>query len=276
MNPDSVPVINSLHATTPRPLWAVMIPTYNCADYLRLTLTSVLQQAPGPELMHIEVVDDCSPRDDPAAVVEELGRGRVQFYRQPQNVGAIANFNTCVQRSTGQLVHLLHGDDLAADGFYEQLGGPLLQNDDLGAACCRQIFIDEAGMPQVMTRLEQPEAGIWGNALAVLAVSNRIQPPAMVIKRSVYEALGGYNPALFHSADWEMWVRIAARYPIWFEPEALAHYRVHRASDTSRLVQTEANIQNRRACIAAFQAYLPPAAKNGSPEKPWATPLCTA
>ncbi len=56
-----------------RPLWSVMIPTYNCAKYLRETLLSVLAQDPGAEVMQIEVIDDCST-DNPAAVVEEVGR----------------------------------------------------------------------------------------------------------------------------------------------------------------------------------------------------------
>ena len=56
----------------PRPLLSVMIPTYNCANYLRETLTSVLTQDPGVELMQIEVVDDHSTKDDPEAVVREL------------------------------------------------------------------------------------------------------------------------------------------------------------------------------------------------------------
>jgi glycosyltransferase involved in cell wall biosynthesis len=43
---------------TPRPLWSVMIPTYNCANYLRETLASVLAQDPGFEIVQIEVVDD--------------------------------------------------------------------------------------------------------------------------------------------------------------------------------------------------------------------------
>src|SRR5277367_6513526 len=81
-----------------RPLWSVMIPTYNCAKYLRQTLESVLAQDPGPEQMQIEVVDDCSTKDDPEAVVRELGKDRVEFYRKPKNEGAIHNFNTCIQR----------------------------------------------------------------------------------------------------------------------------------------------------------------------------------
>ena len=75
-----------------RPLWSVMIPTYNCAQYLRETLASVLAQDPGPEIMQIELIDDHSTDDDPAAVVAELGQGRVGFYQQPKNVGVPKNF----------------------------------------------------------------------------------------------------------------------------------------------------------------------------------------
>ena len=53
-----------------RPIWSVMIPTYNCANYLRETLASVLAQDPGADVMQIEVVDDHSTKDDPKAVVE--------------------------------------------------------------------------------------------------------------------------------------------------------------------------------------------------------------
>jgi glycosyltransferase involved in cell wall biosynthesis len=77
-----------------RPLWSVMIPTYNCAHFLRRTLESVLDQDPGPDFMQIEVVDDCSTADDPRTVVDQIGCGRVGFYRKPQNEGAIKNVNT--------------------------------------------------------------------------------------------------------------------------------------------------------------------------------------
>jgi glycosyltransferase involved in cell wall biosynthesis len=255
---DFAPPILPVPADIQRPLWSVMIPTYNCAQYLRLTLESVLAQDPGPDRMQIEVVDDCSTQDDPEAVVRELGQGRVQFFRQPKNGGAIANFNSCLRRSKGELVHILHGDDLVQDKFYERFGHPFTENPNIGAAFCRQIYIDEAGHQRVETRLEQSYPGILPNALSILAVSNRIQPPAIVVRRRVYQTLGGYRPSLFHAADWEMWVRIASYYPIWYEIEPLALYRVHSSSDTSRLFRTGANVQDRRKCIMIYRSYLPP------------------
>jgi len=94
-----------------RPLWSVMIPTYNCAQFLRETLASVLMQDLGPEVMQIEVVDDYSTQGDVEAIVQEMGQGRVGFYRQPENRGHVWNFQTCLERSQGRLIHLLHGDD---------------------------------------------------------------------------------------------------------------------------------------------------------------------
>src|SRR4051794_38490682 len=126
-----------------RPVWSVMIPTHNCARYLGETLESVLRQDPGPTLMQIEVVDDHSTADDPELVVKELGKGRVRFYRQPQNVGQLANFHACIDRSRGKLVHLLHGDDCVRDGFYRKLQRAFENNSTIGAAFCRHIYMDE-------------------------------------------------------------------------------------------------------------------------------------
>jgi glycosyltransferase involved in cell wall biosynthesis len=231
-----------------QPLWSVMIPTYNCADYLRETLSSVLAQDPGPEQMQIEVVDDDST-DDPAAVVEELGSGRVAFHRQPRNTGHVHNLNTCIERSRGGIVHLLHGDDGVRDGFYRTMASHFVDWPEVGAAFCRYISMDAEGNWETIGPLEPGGRGILEDWLGRIALGQRLQTPCMVVRRSVYEQLGGFDVRLTHSEDWEMWTRIAASFAVSYEPEPLALYRVHARSSSGRSRKVAENVVDLRRAI---------------------------
>ncbi|NEO42602.1 MAG: glycosyltransferase [Moorea sp. SIOASIH] len=240
-----------------RPFWSVMIPTYNCANYLVETLESLLAKDPGPEHMQIEVVDDCSTKDNPEQVVREIGKGRVSFYRQPQNVGLTQNFNTCIRRSIGQVVHILHGDDKVAQGFYERLKLGFHTDDTVGAAFSRHHVINDHGHWLRTSELERQTPGILKNWIEHIALMQRIQFPAIAVKRKVYEAIGGFTPNLSHAADWEMWRRIAVHFPVWFEPKVLAHYRSHSSSHTSQLAMTGDNLKDIHKSIEIAREYLP-------------------
>ena len=246
-----------------RPLWSVMIPTYNCAHYLRETLASVLEQDPGIERMQIEVVDDCSTLDDPESVVKELGQGHVSFYRQPENVGYIRNFETCLQRSRGKIIHLLHGDDRVLHGFYQKLQQGFEDHPEVGAAFCRHIFMDELGNWTNLSGLEQPESGILNNWLERIAVQQKIQAPSIVVRREVYEHLDGFDRRMAcWGEDWEMWVRIAVHYSTWYEAEPLALYRSSSTSLTGSSIRTGRNIQDLRQAVNIVCEYLPPERTN--------------
>jgi hypothetical protein len=249
--------IRPILENTVRPLWSVIIPTFNCANYLRETLHSVLAQDLGPESMQIEVVDDHSTEDDPAAIVTEVGQGRVGFYRQPVNVGHVKNFQTCLERSRGQLVHILHGDDCVREGFYRKLQKGFAEHPEIGAAFCRHIWFDEQSHWQRISVLEQSESGVLSDWLEKIATGQRIQTPAIVVKREVYECLGGFDCRLLWAEDWEMWVRIAAHYPVWYEVEPLALYRVHSMSNSGRYMRTGENMQDFRRAIEVVRDYLP-------------------
>ncbi len=248
--------ISAPTATEPRPLWSVMIPTYNCGRFLKETLAGVLGQDRGPDSMQIEVVDDHSTRDDPKPVVDGLGRGRVDFYRQPRNVGVVGNLNTCLLRARGRLVHILHGDDVVQDGFYRHMEAVFERFPEIGAAFCRQIFIDEAGRRLSLSPLEQEASGILEDGLRRVASEQRIMTPSIVVRRTVYERLGGFDRRLACAEDWEMWVRIAARYPIAYEIEPLALYRMHPDSNTGRHLRTAEDTRYTRAAIDMFAQYL--------------------
>jgi glycosyltransferase involved in cell wall biosynthesis len=256
MHPYRTPIPSVPFDEQARPLWSVMIPTYNCADYLRKTLATVLAQDPGPAQMQIEVVDDAS-QDDPAAVVADVGRGRVQFFRQPANVGHLRNFDTCLQRSRGRLVHLLHGDDFVYEGFYATLAQAFASQPTLGAAFCRQVFVDEEDRQIGLSPREVEQSGLLVDGLARLATEQRIMTPSIVVARGAYEQLGGFDQRLVCSEDWEMWVRLAAQFPVWYEVEALAAYRIHLNSNTGRHVRSGEDMYYTNMAIDIFSHYLP-------------------
>lgn len=243
-----------------RPRWSVMIPTYHSARYLRETLASVLAQDPGSDVMQIEVVDDHSTEDDPETIVRELGGGRVEFFRQPENVGHSRNFSTCLQRSRGQLVHLLHGDDFVLDGFYQTMERPFATHPEVGAAFSRYVAVDEESRWIVVSPLIAPQSGVLGGWLERLAEGQLLQPPSIVVRRDAYERLGGFDSRIqTYGEDWEMWVRIAASYPVWHQVEPLAAYRVQTATSLSgRAIRTGQNLRDLGLAIEINALVLPP------------------
>ena len=251
------PPINSVPQDSHRPFWSVMIPTYNGTKYLEQTLKSVLDQDPGVEEMQIEVVDDCSTKDDPEELVKDIGQGRVSFFRNPQNVGLLPNWDTCIQRANGHWVHILHQDDLVMPGFYDQLRAGIEKESLVGAAFCRYSYINEHDEFLFLSLTERETPGILTDWLKLIATTQRVQFPSIVVRRSTYEKLGGFCTEARSAADWEMWKRIAAHYPIWYEPQVLASFRLHSASESSRLIRKGENIADIRRAIEISKLYLP-------------------
>jgi glycosyltransferase involved in cell wall biosynthesis len=240
-----------------RPLWSVMIPTFNCGRYLSDTLASVLRQAPAPDVMQIEVVDDHSLLDDPESVVQQTSGGRIGFFRQTANVGHIKNFETCLKRARGQLIHLLHGDDYVLDGFYATIERAFHAVPQLGAAFCRSMLINDGTREQSLTALLGDGPGVLTDAILHLAAEQHIMTPSIVVRRAVYEELGAFDQRLLGAEDWEMWVRIAAHFPIWFEPQALAVYRMHEDSKSARHIRTGERTHYIRMAIDIMSSQLP-------------------
>jgi glycosyltransferase involved in cell wall biosynthesis len=212
-----------------------MIPTYNCAAYLRRTLESVLAQVPGPLQMQIEVVDDVSTKDDPEPVVREVGKGRVQLHRHAENLGATRNLNECLRRSRGRWIHILHGDDYVLPRYYERVGKATAEYPDVAMISTLVFVVDEFGeICDLMARAKGLEKG------------NRdaLQFAGVVLARRFVEEAGGFAPNLVHVADWEMWVRALARNGAASVNEPLACYREFAGNDTSRLRKTGENLRD--------------------------------
>lgn len=257
----NVPRIGAVPEGVQRPFWSVMIPTYNpVPGYLEQTLNSVLQQHPGPQEMQIELIDDGSTDFDPEVFLWRMGAPAVSFYRQPRHVGIGGNWNTCLDRARGQWVHLFHQDDLVLPGFYRRLREGVKTDPRIGAAFCQHFMVDGKGSRRfLMSRLKQETPGIVADWLEYVFVGLSFQTPSIVVKRSVYEEVGGFDVTFEYALDWDMWKRIAPRYPLWFEPEPLACYRRHERATTRGLMRSGRNIAEIRRSIEVSQSYLPPA-----------------
>jgi glycosyltransferase involved in cell wall biosynthesis len=219
-----------------RPRFSVMIPSCEPDEKLLASLGSVLSQAPGPERMQIAVVDDASRTVDVERLIRTVDpTGRVEFVAGGRRHGLSGNWNRAIDLARGELVHLLHQDDSVHPGFYARIDRGFAVAPHVGMAFCRSRIVDDDGRLLKTTSRQRWLPGVVANWLARIAERQRVQTPAAVVARSTYETIGGYRPDLCHALDWEMWVRIAAHYDVWYEPRSLATYRRHVANETARL-----------------------------------------
>ncbi len=118
--------------------------------------------------------------------------------------------------------------------------------------------MDADGHWQGLSRLERASAGVLEEWLPQIVSRQPVQCPAIVVRRDVYESVGGFREDLCFALDWEMWVRIARRHRFWYEPEPLAVYRRHPANESSRLERSGANVVDMYRAASIVAASLDP------------------
>lgn len=252
------PVAPRQEEASARPLLSVVIPTYEPEQFLIEAVRSVLSQDPGPAAMQIVVVDDGSKGTRPAALLEGIApAGRIEFHEYADNLGLAGNWNRGISVARGQFVHLLHQDDTVHAGFYSKLLAGLERSPDIGMAFCRHAFIGDDNRIERISHLERRHPGVLPRWLERICETQRIQCPAVIVRREVYEALGGFRTDLRYALDWEMWARIASRHAVWYEPEVLANYRRHARTETARLEAVGQTSSDTMAAIEILATHTP-------------------
>ncbi len=242
----------------PRPLArpptvSVVIPCYNYGHYLAGAVRSALDQE-GVEVEAI-VIDDASP-DGSAVVAAELARAepRIRLICHEQNKGHIATYNEGLAMVESDYVVLLSADDLLVPGSLARATALMEANPSVGFVYGHPVdFTDEP--PEVPTEVKSWT--IWSGSEWIRKRSQRgkncIYCPEVVMRTSVQHAIGGYDPALPHSGDFEMWLRAAAVTDVGrVNGPCQALYRVH---DSSMQRTTYAghvtDLEGRRAAFAS-------------------------
>ena len=228
---------------------SVVIPTYNRADFLHEAIASVLQQ----DHPHVEliVVDDGS-RDGTAAVVSRFGTA-VQCLWQ-ENRGVSAARNRGVAASTGDLIAFLDSDDLWLPSKVSAQVAYFEAHPDMQACHTDEIWM-RRGVRVNERRIHRKQGG-W----QFLASLPRclISPSAIMMRRTLWDHLGGFDESLPACEDYDLWLRLTAVVPVGFLTQRLVVKRGGHADQLSRRTPVLDRYRI-KALEKALAAPLPPA-----------------
>jgi GT2 family glycosyltransferase len=223
---------------------SVVIGSYNAEAWIRQTLDSVLAQTHG--VSEIIVVDDGSSDATPMIVgsyggalnlLSESHRGRPH-----RNRGILA--------SSGECVAFVDADDWWHPTKIEKQLGALVAQNAEWAVCDSQWLEAETG------RLGPPvgEPARGGDILESLFLNNSIVASTPLVRRRALDDVGYFDesPEVAPVEDWDLWLRLAARYPVTCVPEPLATLRLHgdsflAATPMARRVRSQEIVLSRAA-----------------------------
>lgn len=204
-----------------RPDVSVVIPCYNQGRFLREAIESAVYQThPGVEVI---VVDDGST-DDTESVVRRQGAAR--YLWQP-NQGAASARNAGLRESRGSYVIFLDADDRLLTHAVATGIQALSAHPDWAFVTGHVRVVHDDGSPASVP----PQAHADRNPYIELLSANYIWAPGAVLyRRSLFEALQPFDTTAGGSADYELNLRIARRFPIGCHHQVVLEYRHHRAS----------------------------------------------
>jgi glycosyltransferase involved in cell wall biosynthesis len=243
----------SINTKSLEPLVSVIIPTYNRPDYLKQAIASATQQT----YRNIEIIvsDNCSP-ENPQAIVESFGDSRIRFWRQPQNLGMLANQIYAFKMARGKYIASLHDDDMWNEDFLAKLVPPLEANPDLILAFCDQYIIDAQGEINYIGTEENTRAykrdqlalGIYRNFSQIGLVDKSIPTAAACVLRN-YVIDWDTIPAEV-GGMWDLYLTYLcciSGYSAYYYPEKLTRYRAHEQTDTMQSGNRNVQLKIRKA-----------------------------
>lgn len=200
------------------PQVTVIIPAYNSMPCLIETIDSVLQQTFTD--FEVIVINDGSS-DDTATWVKQISDRRVKLISQA-NQGASGARNTGIAHASGEYLAFLDADDLWHPTKLEKQVRCLEQDPAVGLVNTWTAFIDAAGKPTGRILTSHAEGEVWQH----IAERNQIGcGSAPMVRHACFETVGVFDRNLTPVEDWDMWIRIATRYPFAVLKEPLTYYR---------------------------------------------------
>jgi glycosyltransferase involved in cell wall biosynthesis len=190
------------------PLVSAIIATYKRAGLVPKAIESVRRQT--YRNLEIIVVDDESP-DNTRDIVQAIPDDRIHYIRHEKNKGLPAGRNTGIRAATGEYIAFLDDDDeWRGDKIERQLR--LIREKGYGAVLCG-VLVDGWRLsihPHPTISLDDLRRGSF-------------EPSGMLVKAAVIKELL-FDENLRQGEDWDVFIRIAERYTVGYDPEPLLLY----------------------------------------------------
>ena len=197
---------------TNNPAVSVIIPTYNRGWILKEAIDSVLaQEFTDYELI---VVDDGST-DDTRTILDSYGQNIIVLAQANEGVSAARNRG--IAESRAQLVAFLDSDDLWLPQKLERQVE--FFNSDPDALICQteETWIRNGVRVNPKKRHQKLSGMIFEPSLDLCLVS----PSAVMIRKSLFDAVGMFDESLPACEDYDLWLRVSCRYPVYLIDEPL-------------------------------------------------------
>lgn len=203
---------------------SIVTPSLNQAAFLGEAIASVRGQRYG-RLEHIVV--DGGSRDGTREVLAGLGDA-VRWIAEA-DAGQAAAVNKGVRMSSGDILGWLNADDLYEPGAVSAAAAFLEAHPEVALVYGDAVFVDAAGR----------ELGPCGAVRPftyqeLVHVGDFVAQPAAFFRRSAFEAVGGLDESLHWAMDYDLWLKLARRFPVAYLPERLARYRWTGQNKTAR------------------------------------------
>ncbi|MBK9711154.1 MAG: glycosyltransferase [Kouleothrix sp.] len=206
-----------------QPLVSIVTPSLNQGAFIADAIESVLaQDYPNVEYL---VVDGGS-RDETLDVLRRYA-GRVRWRSEPDGGQADA-INKGVALTRGEIVGWLNADDVYAPGAIARAVGELQAHPAAALVYGQAEFIDRSGTPLGPCAQVEPF-----DLHRLIHHLDFIVQPATFFRRAAFAAVGGLDAGLRYCLDYDLWIRLALRYPVRYLPAPLARARVYPETKTA-------------------------------------------
>jgi GT2 family glycosyltransferase/tetratricopeptide (TPR) repeat protein/protein-L-isoaspartate O-methyltransferase len=218
------------------PMVSVIVPTFNRPDRLREALESILAQT----FKDFEIIVVNDGDGDVSPVIDALPHaGRITCVKHPRNKGLAASRNTGLRLARGIYIAYLDDDDRYQPDHLAVLADALQQGEfQVAYSDAWRAVEDCTGGRRRVIQRDLPYS--YDFSPARLLVTNYFPVLCLMHARACLDEVGVFDETLFAHEDWDLWIRMATKYPFLHITQTTAEFswRTDGSSMTSGTKET--------------------------------------